>query len=64
MNMVNIKYNSTEDMIKNLQELKRKTKLEFYKNKSKYDGNMNIRFDEVPFAKNAQGISKLLLSRY
>ena len=30
MNMVNTEYNSTEDMIKKLQELKGKTKLKFY----------------------------------
>ena len=58
MNMVNTTYNTTEDMIKKLQELKGKTKLKFYKNLSNYYDNMNIRFDEDPFAKNAQGISK------
>ena len=44
--MVNTKFNSTEDMIKKLQELKRKTKLKFHKNISKYYDNMNIRMDE------------------
>ena len=53
MNMVNTKYNSTEDMINN------KTKLNFYKNVSNYYDNMNIRFDEDPFAKTTQGISKI-----
>ena len=46
-------------MINNLQELKGKTKLNFYKNISNYYDNTNIRFDEDPFAKNAQGISKI-----
>ena len=31
MNMVNTSYNTTEDMINKLQQLKRKTKLKFYK---------------------------------
>ena len=57
MNMVNTTYNSTEDTIKKIQELKGKTKLKFYENISNYY-DMNIRFDEDPFAKNAQGISK------
>ena len=59
MNMVNTKYNSTEDIINKLQQLKGKTKLKFYKNISNYYDNMNIRFDENPFAKNTQGISKI-----
>ena len=42
-----------------LQQIKDKTKLEFYKNINKYYDNMNIRFDEGPFAKNAQGINKI-----
>ena len=58
MLMVNTSYNSTEDMIDKLQSLKGKTKLKFYKNVSNYYDNMNIRIDEDPFAKNAQGISK------
>ena len=59
MNMVNTTYNSTENMINKLQELKGKTKLKFYKNISNYYDKMNIRMDEDPFAKNAQGISKI-----
>ena len=61
MNMVNPTYNSTEDMIIKLQELKGKTKLKLYKNISNYYDNMNNRFDEDPFAKNAQGISEIYL---
>ena len=34
MNTVNTTYNSTEDMMNKLQDLKRKTKLNFYKNVS------------------------------
>ena len=60
--MVNTTYNSSEDMIK-LQELKGKTKLKFYKNISKYYTEMkNKNFqtnNQDPFAKNAQGISKI-----
>ena len=46
-------------MIDELQQLKGKTKLKFYKIISKYYDNMNIRFNEDPFSKNAQGISKI-----
>ena len=59
--MVNTTYKTTEDMIDKLQQLKGKTKLKFYKNISNYYDNMNIRFDEDPFAKNAEGISKIYL---
>ena len=59
MNMVNTKYNSTDDMINKLQQLKGKIKLNFYKNISNFYNNMNIRFEQDPFAKNAQGISKI-----
>ena len=59
MNMVNTNYNSTEDIINNLQELKGKRKLTIYRNISIYYDNMNIRFDEDPFARKAQGISKI-----
>ena len=61
MNMVNTNYNSTEDMIDKLQQLKGKTKLKFYKIKSNYYDEMkptNFQTQEDPFAKNAQGISK------
>ena len=57
--MANTKYTSTEDMIKKLQELKCKTKLEFFKNTSNHYDNMNLKMDEDPFARNAQGISKI-----
>ena len=59
MNMVNTTYNSTEDMLNKLQQLKGKTKLKFYKNISNYYDNMIKRFDEDPFAKNAQSIGKI-----
>ena len=61
--MVNTTYNSSEDMINKLQELKGKTKLKFYKNISNFYTEMkNKNFqtnNQDPFAKNAQGISKL-----
>ena len=61
--MVNTTYNSTEDMINKIQELKGKTKLKFYKNISNYYTEMkNINFqtqDQDPFSKNALGISKI-----
>ena len=67
--IVKTTYNPTEDMINELQEIKGKTKLKFYKNISNYYDNMNNTFDEDPFAKNAQGISEiyhemLLLMKY
>ena len=60
--MVNTPYNSTEDMIDKLQQLKGKTKLKFYKNISNYYTEMknkNFQTQQDPFAKNAQGISKI-----
>ena len=63
INMVITNYNSTEDMIKKLQSLKGKTKLKFYKNISNYYiemKNKNFRTNnQDPFARNAQGISKI-----
>ena len=62
MNMVNTTYNSSEDRIKKLQSSKGKTKLIYYKNISNYYDEMIIRnfnFEEDPFPKNAQGISKV-----
>ena len=61
MNMVNTTYNSTKYKFKKLQSLKGKTKLKFHKNLSNYYDEMNIKFfkfEEDPFSKNAQGISK------
>ena len=61
--MVNTNYNSIEEMIDKLQSLKGKTKLKFYKNISNYYTEMkNKNFqtnNQDPFAKNAQGISKI-----
>ena len=59
MNMANTTYNSSEDMIDKLQQLKGKTKFKFHNSISKYYDIMNIRFYEDPFAKNAKGISKV-----
>ena len=62
MNMINTSYNSTEDMINKLQQLKGKTKLNFYKNISNYYNEMknrNFQTQADPFAKNAQGVSKI-----
>ena len=44
MNLVNTEYNSTEDMINKLQELKGKTKLKFYKNISNFYNEMKQKF--------------------
>ena len=59
MNMANSTFNSTQDMIDKLQQLKGKTKLKFYKIVSYYYDNMSIRFDEDPFAKNPLGFCKI-----
>ena len=61
INMVNTTYNSSEDMINKLQELKGKTKLKFYKKISDYYNEMknkNYQTQEDPFAKKTQAISK------
>ena len=67
MNKVNTTYNSTEDMINKLQEVKGKSNLKIYKNISNYYDHTNIKLEQDPFAKSAQGISKInqevLLSR-
>ena len=59
MKMVKTKYNSTEEMINELQELKGKTKSKFYKNICTHYDNMNNRMDEDAFSKSARGVSKL-----
>ena len=61
MNVVKTKYNSTEDMINKLQELKGRTKLKFYKNISIYYGKMIIRMDEDPFAKKLNVLVKFIM---
>ena len=61
--MVNTTYNSLEDMINKLQELKGKRKLKFSKNINNYYTEMKNKIfqsnNQDPFAKNAQGISKI-----
>ena len=62
MNMVNTTYNSTEDMINKLKQLKDKTRLKFYKYLSNYYNEMknkNFQTQKDLLAKNAQGISKI-----
>ena len=62
MNMINTTYNSTEDMINKLQQLKGKTKLKFYNNINNYHTEMknkNFQTQQDPSAKNAPGISKI-----
>ena len=56
MYMVNTTYKSTEDMINIIQDLKRNSKLNFYKNLSNYYDDRNIRMDKDPFCKIARGI--------
>ena len=61
MNIVNTKYSSTEDMTNKLQEIKWK-KIKFFKKINNYYKEMkhkNFGTQQNPFAKNAQGISKI-----
>ena len=60
--MNNTTYNSSEDMIDKLQQLKGKTKLKFYENICNYYNEMkhrNFQTQEDPFSRNAQGISRI-----
>ena len=64
--MANTTYTTTQDMINKLQQSKNKTKLKFYKNITVHYYEMNIKrrcanfqFQEDPFSKNVQGISKI-----
>ena len=62
MNMNNTTFSSIEDMINKLQNLKRTTKLIFYKILGNYYDEMNIKkfkFEQNPFTKNAEGINKV-----
>ena len=61
--MVNTNYNTTDEMINDLQSLKGKSKLKFYKNTSNYYREMKNKnfqtYDRDPFSRYAQGISKI-----
>ena len=62
MNMVNTNYNSTEEMINKLQQLKGITNLKFYKKICNYYNeleNKKFQTQQDPFSRNAQGISKI-----
>ena len=62
MNLVNTTYNSTEDLIMKLQQLKRKTKLKYNRNISNYYNekkHKNFQTQEDPFSKNTQNIKKI-----
>ena len=61
MNTVKTIYNSSDELIVKLQQLKGKTKMNIYKNIPNFYDEMkhkNFQFEQDPFAKNAQGISK------
>ena len=63
IDMVNTKYNSTQDMIIKLQQLKGKTKLKIYENINNFNNEMKDKNfqtnQEDRFSKNAQGTSKI-----
>ena len=66
--MFSAKYNSTQDMIDNLQSAKYKTNLEIYSNICNYYDEMKYRkqsgtfqFEEYLFSKNEERTSKLYL---
>ena len=61
MNMVNTTYNSTQDLIDKLQQLKGKTKLKFHKNYSNFYDNMNISFDEDHLLKMLKVLVKIIM---
>ena len=69
--MTNTKYNTTEDLIDNLQSFKGKTKIKFHQNIGNFYDEMNNRsesstfqFEEDPFSKNAEGFKKIILRCY
>ena len=67
MNIINTTYNSTEDMIKKLQQSKGKTKLKIYKNLSNYYTEMkneNFQTQQDPFSKNTQLLVKYITKYY
>ena len=67
MNMVKTTCNTTEDMNKELQMLKGKTKMKFYKNKSNNYDEINIRnfkFEEDTFLKMLKVFLLLIMKFY
>ena len=67
MNMVNTPYNSTEDMINKLQQLKGKTKVEFYKNINNYYNEMkhkNFQTQEDTLLKMLKVLVKFIMKIY
>ena len=65
--MMNIKYESTEDMIEELRSLKGKTELKFYKSSTDYYDQLNyirrsgkFESEEDPFGKGAPGVAFLM----
>ena len=67
IDIVNTNYNSTEEMIKKLQQLKSKTKLKFYKNISDYYiemKNKHFQAQEDPFAKMLKVLVKSIMKYY
>ena len=67
MNLVKTTYNSTKDMIDKLQELKGKTKLNFYKNISNYyieKKNKNFQTQEDLLVKTLKILAKYIMKCY
>ena len=66
--MVNTTYSSTDDMINKLQELKRKTKLKFYKNINNYYIEMKIKIfkliNEILLVKMLKVLVKFIMKCY
>ena len=65
--MVNTTYNSTEYMINKLQELKGKTKLKFYKNKSNYYTEMKkktFKLNKIVFLEMLKVLVKFIMKYY
>ena len=68
MNMINTTYNSTEDMINKLQQLKGKTKLKLNKNKSNYCTEMKnkkkFKLNKILLLKMLKVIVKFIMKFY
>ena len=65
--LANIKYDTSQDMINKVEQLKGKTNLKFYQKVGKYYDEMNyrrqsgyFRFEEDVFSKSVQGIAEIM----
>ena len=64
MNMVNTKYNTTEDLINKLQEIKGKTKSNLYENISNYYDNMILGWMKILLLEMLKVLIKFIMKSY